>query len=66
MQYFSVQTPEKMADLLAGRLRTLRLASGLKQSTLAERAGVSLGSRTVMFGSSKKVPDLIIPRRSSV
>lgn len=34
--------PEEVRALLASRVRQLRLLSGWKQSTLAERAGVSL------------------------
>lgn len=44
MNSYSLHTPEKVAASLAERLRELRLASGLKQATLAERAGISLGS----------------------
>jgi transcriptional regulator with XRE-family HTH domain len=41
---FALHTPETVATDLAGRVRALRLEQGLKQSTLAERSGVSLGS----------------------
>ena len=44
MDRFSLTMPEQVAATLAGRIRTLRLAQGWKQSTLAERSGVSLGS----------------------
>jgi transcriptional regulator with XRE-family HTH domain len=44
MTAYSLHTPEKIALQLAERLKAARLASGFKQSTLAERAGVSLGS----------------------
>ena len=44
MSRFSLSTPEQIATQLAERLRTLRLARNWKQSTLAERSGVSLGS----------------------
>ncbi len=39
---FQLHTPEEMALHLAGHLRRLRLQHRWKQSTLAERAGVSL------------------------
>jgi transcriptional regulator with XRE-family HTH domain len=41
---YSLTTPEKLASDLAARVRELRLAKGFKQTTLAERAGVSLAS----------------------
>ena len=44
MDRFSLTTPEQVAANLASRIRALRLAQGWKQSTLAERSGVSLGS----------------------
>ncbi len=39
---FQLYTPEEVSVDLAERLRVLRLARKWKQSTLAERAGVSL------------------------
>jgi HTH-type transcriptional regulator / antitoxin HipB len=39
-----LHTPRQMQELLAGRLRELRLGQGLKQATLAVRAGVTLAS----------------------
>lgn len=44
MPSFSLETPEQLRRTLAERVRTLRLARGFKQSTLAERSGVSLAS----------------------
>ncbi|MCG8461725.1 MAG: helix-turn-helix domain-containing protein [Holophagales bacterium] len=44
MPPYSLTTPEAQRGQLAGRLRELRLAKGWKQTTLAERSGVSLGS----------------------
>ena len=44
MDGFSLQTPEQVGRSLAARLKTLRLAKGWKQATLAERSGVSLAS----------------------
>lgn len=44
MDGFSLQTPEQVGKSLAARLKTLRLAKGWKQATLAERSGVSLAS----------------------
>lgn len=44
MDRYSLRTPEQAALDLAARLRHLRLAQGWKQSTLAERSGVSLAS----------------------
>ena len=41
---FALRTPEQVATQLSERLEQLRLRRGWKQSTLAERAGVSLGS----------------------
>ena len=41
---YQLVTPEEMADSLAGRFRQLRLMREWKQSTLAQRAGVSLAS----------------------
>ena len=44
MNGFSLHTPEQVGEILAERIRTLRLARGWKQTTLARRSGVSLGS----------------------
>lgn len=44
MAGYSLSTPERSAEGLAERLKESRLAKGWKQSTLAERSGVSLGS----------------------
>ncbi len=41
---YQLETPEGVAVALAERCRDLRLARKWKQSTLAERAGVSLAS----------------------
>ncbi|MEM6797790.1 MAG: helix-turn-helix transcriptional regulator [Acidobacteriota bacterium] len=41
---YVLHTPEEIAQQLAGKVRALRLHQGLKQSTLAARSGVSLGS----------------------
>lgn len=40
----SLTTPVEVAKILASRVRRLRLNAKLKQTTLAERAGVSLAS----------------------
>ncbi|MDA8020192.1 MAG: helix-turn-helix transcriptional regulator [Thermoanaerobaculia bacterium] len=40
----NVRTPEEVSHNLAARLRRLRLDRGWKQTTLAQRSGVSLGS----------------------
>jgi len=53
MQY-SLKTPEKLAAELAVRVRELRLAKGFKQTTLAQRSGVSLASLR-RFESSGRV-----------
>lgn len=44
LQEYSLHTPEKIRRQIADRTRELRLDRGWKQTTLAERAGVSLGS----------------------
>jgi HTH-type transcriptional regulator / antitoxin HipB len=44
MDRFSLVTPEQVSKTLAARVRALRLARGWKQSTLAQRSGVSLAS----------------------
>lgn len=44
MNPFSLETPEQTRESLARRLREVRLARGWKQTTLAARSGVSLGS----------------------
>ena len=44
MNEYSLQTPEKISAALADRFREIRLSKGWKQSTLADRSGVSLGS----------------------
>jgi transcriptional regulator with XRE-family HTH domain len=44
MSGFSLETPESVSKTLAARVKALRLARGWKQSTLAERSGVSLAS----------------------
>lgn len=41
---YSLETPFEVRRTLAARLRALRLARGWKQTTLAERSGVSLAS----------------------
>jgi len=41
---FTLSTPEDTARQLAERVKALRLARNWKQSTLATRSGVSLGS----------------------
>lgn len=44
MTHFTLKTPRDTRRELAARLRRLRLDRGWKQTTLAERSGVSLGS----------------------
>jgi len=44
MAGYSLETPEQVSKKLAARAKALRLARGWKQSTLAERSGVSLAS----------------------
>ena len=44
MNPYSLETPEQVGPKLAKRLEQLRLQRGWKQTTLAERSGVSLGS----------------------
>ena len=44
MSGFSLTTPEQVSQSLAARIKALRLAKGWKQTTLAQRAGVSLAS----------------------
>ncbi|HKV12854.1 MAG TPA: helix-turn-helix transcriptional regulator [Thermoanaerobaculia bacterium] len=44
MSEFSLETPEQVSGTLAARVKELRLARGWKQSTLAQRSGVSLAS----------------------
>ena len=44
MPPYTLHTPEDVAQTLAQRVRALRLERGWKQSTLASRSGVSLGS----------------------
>jgi transcriptional regulator with XRE-family HTH domain len=51
---YSLETPERTSRDLAGRARALRLGRGWKQTTLAERSGVSLASLR-RFESSGKV-----------
>ena len=41
---FSLTTPEQVSRDLAARIKALRLARGWKQTTLAQRSGVSLAS----------------------
>jgi len=41
---YQIETPERVSAALAERCRRLRLARKWKQSTLVERAGVSLAS----------------------
>lgn len=41
---YSLVTPEQVSTVLADRIKELRLIRKWKQSTLAERAGVSLAS----------------------
>jgi len=41
---FSLTTPEQVSKTLAARVKVLRLARGWKQTTLAQRSGVSLAS----------------------
>lgn len=51
---YSLKLPEQVATELAMRAREARLTRGFKQATLAERAGVSLGSLR-RFETSGKV-----------
>lgn len=44
MTGFSLTMPEQVSRDLAARLKALRLARGWKQTTLAQRSGVSLAS----------------------
>lgn len=44
MDRFRLETPEQTSRELADKLKQLRLHRDWKQSTLAERSGVSLGS----------------------
>ncbi len=37
-------SPSEVAQLLAGRMKALRLLAGYKQTTLAQRAGMSVAS----------------------
>ncbi len=60
MTSYSLHTPEKIAGTLAARLKELRLAKGWKQSTLAERAGVSLGSLRRFEESAQASFDLVL------
>jgi transcriptional regulator with XRE-family HTH domain len=41
---FTLTTPEQVRETLAARFKALRLARGWKQTTLAQRSGVSLAS----------------------
>lgn len=41
---FGLSTPEEIAQKLAVKIRTLRLAQNWKQTTLAKRSGVTLAS----------------------
>lgn len=50
---YALHTPEEMARDLAAKLKALRLDQGWKQSTLAERAGVSLASLRRLEGSGQ-------------
>ncbi len=60
---YSLHTPEDIARQWADKIRHLRLDRGWKQSTLAQRAGVSLASlrrfETSGQGSLKNVLRLI-------
>lgn len=60
MQAYSLHTPEKIALQLAERLKAARLADGFKQATLAERAGVSLGSLRRFEQSGQASLDLVL------
>ncbi len=57
---YSLHTPEKVATRLAERLKALRLSRGFKQATLAERAGVSLGSLRRFEQSGQASLDLVL------
>ena len=54
MPEYTLRTPVQVAKALAARTRELRLARGWKQTTLAQRSGVSLGSLR-RFESTGKV-----------
>lgn len=53
MDTYSLKTPREVRASLAARLRALRLARGWKQTTLAERSGVSLASLRRFEASGK-------------
>ena len=44
MNYDDLHTPQEVQKELANKIRVLRLDAGWKQSTLAERSGMSLAS----------------------
>lgn len=50
---FSFATPDEIAQVLARRLKTARLAQGLQQSALALRAGVSEGTIKTLENKGK-------------
>ncbi len=56
----SSTTPSEAAKNLAKRAKALRLLKGLKRSTLAERAGVSLSSLTRFERTGKASVQLIL------
>lgn len=53
MHTYSLKTLEEVARDLAARVREMRLRRGWKQTTLAERSGVTLGSLRRFEGSGR-------------
>ncbi|MDO4527902.1 MAG: helix-turn-helix transcriptional regulator [bacterium] len=42
--FFVLKTPWEMMQIIAGRVKTLRLEQNMPQSVLAQRAGISIGT----------------------
>ena len=57
---YLLHTPEDVAGTVAARIRALRLLRKWKQSTLAERAGVSLASLRRFERTGKGSIDLLL------
>ena len=57
---FMLSSVEEILQTLGGRIRTQRLAQGISQQVLADRAGLSLGAVRQLEGSGQSGLDTLV------
>ena len=57
---FMLSSVEEILQTLGGRIRTQRLAQGISQQVLADRAGLSLGAVHQLEGSGQSGLDTLV------